>query len=132
MIKTKNMIIAVIVVSLSAGALILLLANSSLPILTVKELKDHPQSESYIGRKIQLIGIVNTYNGTDFYVHDPDDVNNNTLFIYIKALNVEKPTGFEIGKTVLIEGKLVSMSNIWTFKASMISTKCPSKYINDA
>jgi len=126
------MIVAVIIILLSAGALFILLANSSLPILTVKELKDHPQSESYMDRKIQLIGIVNTYNGSDFYVNDPDDINNNTLFIYIEALNVEKPTGFEIGKTVLIEGKLLSMSNIWTFKASMISTKCPSKYINDA
>ncbi len=128
MIKTKNIVVSAVIIAISAGALFFLLASSSIPIFTVKELIDHPQAESFIDRKIQLIGVVKTSNGTNFYVNDPDDVNNGSLIIYIEAFNVEKPTGFEIGKTVLVEGQLLSKDNLWTFKASMISTKCPSKY----
>ena len=107
MIKTKNFVVSAVIIAISVGALFLLLASSSIPIFTVKELIDHPQTDSFINRKIQLIGVVKTSNGTNFYVNDPDEVNNDSLIIYIEAVNVEKPTGFEIGKTVLVEGQLL-------------------------
>jgi hypothetical protein len=48
----------------------------------------------------------------------------------VNSTNVGKPNGFEPGKNVLIEGKLVSTLNLWKFRASMISTKCPRDYSN--
>ncbi|MFW9992390.1 MAG: cytochrome c maturation protein CcmE [Candidatus Odinarchaeota archaeon] len=128
MVKPRNVIIAVTVILVCSGAILLLLASSSVPVFTVKDLMNDPDHESLINRKIQLIGVVDQVNDTGFFITDPDDVSNSTLIIYIEAVNVEKPTGFEIGKTVLVEGKLLSIDGIWKFKASMISTKCPSKY----
>ena len=89
---------------------------------------DYPQPESLLERKIQIVGVVKDTNATHFSVNDPEDVDNVSLIIYINATNVEIPVGFEIGKTVLVEGKLLSVGEKWLFKASMISTKCPSKY----
>ena len=127
--KNINIALAGIIIIVCGGALFLLLAESSIPIFSVKELMDYPNPESYIERKIQLVGVVKESNGTHFSLNDPEDVDNVSLIIYIEAINVEKPTGFEIGKTVLVEGKLLSTdNNNWNFKASMISTKCPSKY----
>ena len=110
------------------GAIFLLLADSSVPVYSVKEAMDHKQPESLLQHKIQLVGVVKESNNTHFSVNDPEDVNNTSLIIHINATNVEKPIGFEIGKTVLIEGKLLSVGENWIFKASIISTKCPSKY----
>ncbi len=126
--KNINIVLASIIIIICGGALFLLLAQASIPIFSVKELMDHPDSESYIDRKIQLVGVVIESNGTHFSLNDPQDVDNVSLIIYVEAINVEKPTGFEIGKTVLVEGKLLSTDDSWNFKALMISTKCPSKY----
>jgi cytochrome c-type biogenesis protein CcmE len=129
--KNKNIVLAGIIIVVCTGALFLLLAESSVPIFSVKELMDYSQPESYINRKIQLVGVVKESNGTHFSVNDPEDVYNDSLIIFVEAINVEKPVGFVIGKTVLIEGKLLSTGDNWKFKASMISTKCPSKYESD-
>jgi len=131
MIKTKNLILGAIVIVVCAGSFFFLLASSSVPIFTVKELMVHPQSESYMNRNIQLIGVVQGINTTGFLIYDPDDVDNVSLVIYINTSNVVRPSGFESGRTILAEGKLISISNIWKFRATMISTKCPSKYQSD-
>lgn len=131
MVRTKNAILASIIILVCAGAFLLLLASSSIPVFTVREIMDHPQPENYINKKIQLIGVVQGINTTGFFIYDPDDVDNVSLVIFINATNVEKPTGFESDRTILVEGKLISMLDIWRFKASMISTKCPSKYQSD-
>jgi hypothetical protein len=128
LVNAKNTIIASSIIIICAGGFLLLLANSSVPMFTVKELMDNPRPESLINKKIQVIGVVKTFNSTSFYITDPEDVSNGFLLIYVNAANVERPTGFEIGRTVLIEGKLLTISNIWRFRASSISTKCPSKY----
>ena len=128
MVKTKNLILAGTIIVISSGAILLLMASSSVPMFTVKELMDHPNSDSYLNRKIQLIGVVDLVNDTGFYITDPDDLDNITLVIYINATNVERPTGFAQEKTVLIQGKLLSITDMWKLKASSISTKCPSKY----
>jgi hypothetical protein len=128
MVKTKNLILASSIIIVCAGAFLLLLASSSVPLFTVKELKDHPQPESYINKKIQLIGNINQIIETNFTLTDPDDPNNESLIIYVEAINIGRPSGFVLGKIVLVEGKLLSIGNVWIFKASMISTKCPSKY----
>ena len=128
MVKSKNVIISAIIIIISGGAVLFLLTGSSVPIFTVKELMDQKQPDSYINRNIQLIGIVQQVNNTGFFITDPDDINNTSLIIYINATNVEKPVGFENGKTVLVEGKLISTIGMWKFKATLISTKCPSKY----
>ncbi len=128
MVKTKNIVLASSIILVSAGALLILLASSSVPIFSVKELMDHPSYESYVNRKIQLVGVVQQIESDGFLINDPEDNDNASLIIYINSTSVEKPTGFELGKTVLVEGKLLSTKNLWTFKASLISTKCPSKY----
>ena len=128
LVKNKNMVIATIVIIVSAGALLLLLTSSSIPIFSVKEVMNHSNPESLIERKIQIVGIVNESNDTFFSINDPEEVNNTNLIIYVNSTNIEKPVGFELGKAVLVEGKLISIDNQWIFSASMISTKCPSKY----
>ncbi|MFX0085461.1 MAG: cytochrome c maturation protein CcmE [Candidatus Hodarchaeota archaeon] len=128
MVKTKNLLLATSIIVVCVSAFFLLLASSSVPLFTVKQLMDHPQPEAYLNRKIQLIGVVDQINGANFSVSDPEDVTNETLIIFIEAVNVERPSGFEIGKQVLIEGKLITIGYIWKFKASSISTKCPTKY----
>ena len=127
MVNNKN-IAAGIVVLVCAGALLILLTGSSVPIFNVQELMDHPEPESYIDRKIQIVGNVTEMNATHFTIIDPQVENSGSLFIQVIANNIVKPVGFQVDKTVVVEGKLLSISNIWQFKASMISTKCPSKY----
>lgn len=126
-VNNKN-IAAVIVILVCGGAFLILLTSSSVPIFSVQELMDLPEPESYLDRKIQIVGNVTEMNSTHFIIIDPEVENNGSLFIQVIAINVEKPVGFQLDKTVLIEGKLLTIGNTWTFKASMISTKCPSKY----
>lgn len=128
LIKSKNIVLAAVIILVCGGAFLFLLVGSSVPVFTVKELMDHPQHDSFINRNIQLIGIVQQVNGTGFFITDPEDVTNASLIIYINATNVDKPAGFESGKTILVEGKLIKTTNVWLLRASMISTKCPSKY----
>ena len=127
MANAKNILLAGAVIAVCVGALFILLVGSSVPIYSVKELMDDPKAESFIDRRIQIVGNVTEINSTHFTIIDPQ-VENTSLKIYVVAVNVERPTGFELDRTVVVEGKLLSVSNIWTFKASMISTKCPSKY----
>ena len=128
MVKSKNVIVTAIIIIICAGAFLYLLTSSSVPIFTVKELMDQQQPDSYINRNIQLIGNVQQVNNTGFFITDPEDVDNASLIIYINSTDVEKPVGFENGKNVVVEGKLISITNMWKFKAKTISTKCPSKY----
>jgi len=128
MIKTKNLIFSGVIISICVIALLLLLFSSSIPIFTVKELKSHSNPESYLKRKIQVTGVVGTLNGTGFLLREIEDINNTYFTIYIEAISVEKPNGFEVGKHILVEGKLISLLDIWVFKANMISTKCSTKY----
>lgn len=127
MANAKNILLAGAVIAVCVGALFILLVGSSVPIYSVKELMDDPKAESFIDRRIQIVGNVTEINSTHFTIIDPEEVNA-SLKIYVVAVNVERPTGFELDRTVVVEGKLLSIANIWTFKASMISTKCPSKY----
>lgn len=128
MVKPKNAFIALVVIIVCSGAFFMLLANTTIPIFSVKELMDNPNIDSFIDRRIQLVGVVGQENATGFFISDPDDTINATLVIFIEAIEIEFPTGFVPGKTVLIEGKLTSIVGTWYFEASMISTKCPSKY----
>ncbi|MFX1286319.1 MAG: cytochrome c maturation protein CcmE [Promethearchaeota archaeon] len=128
MIRSKNLMFAIIIMFVSVSALLFLLSSSSVPVFSVKELKSHSQPSSFLNHNIQVVGVVQDINSTGFFITDPEDVTNSSLIIYINATNVEKPVGFESGKTILVEGKLISTTGMWKLKASMISTKCPSKY----
>ncbi|MFW9857069.1 MAG: cytochrome c maturation protein CcmE [Candidatus Thorarchaeota archaeon] len=130
MVKTTQLIFSGIIIAISVGAIFLLLTESSIPVFTVREIMEHPNSESFLDRKIQLIGTVADVNSTGFYILDPDDPTNLSLMIYVNSTNVGKPNGFETGKNVLVEGKLISTSGLWLFRANMISTKCPREYSN--
>jgi cytochrome c-type biogenesis protein CcmE len=128
MVKKNNVILATAIIVVCAVSFLFLLVNSTVPVFSVKELMNYEKPDSLVNKKIQVVGVVRDINSTGFFITDPEDRNNATLIVYVNSTNVEKPTGFESGKTVLVEGKLLSMTNIWTFKASLISTKCPSKY----
>lgn len=128
MVKPKNVIIAVIILSVCFGAFLILLTNSSVPTFTVKELMDHRRPDSFLNRKIQLVGVVREVNSTGFNMTDSEDLNNASLIIYINTTSTDRPAGVEPGKKVLVEGKLISTTNVWKLKATLISTVCPSKY----
>ncbi|MFX1511438.1 MAG: cytochrome c maturation protein CcmE [Promethearchaeota archaeon] len=130
MVKPLNIAIALALVIVCVGAIGYLLLESSVPIYSVQELMDKSDIESLIGKRIQVVGTVVETNASGFKIRDPEDTNNTGPIIFIEDINVERPTGFEIGKTVLVEGKLLS-TTFWKFKATLISTKCPSKYLEE-
>ncbi|MHA1977756.1 MAG: hypothetical protein ACW98I_12685 [Candidatus Hodarchaeales archaeon] len=99
-----------------------------IPAFTIKGFIEHSELDSLMGKRIILIGIVSPkMNSTGFYLTDPEDSNSSYL-VYIQAENIEKPLGFELDRIVVVEGKPVLKSQIWTIQASKISTKCPSSY----
>ncbi|MHA1976960.1 MAG: hypothetical protein ACW98F_16200 [Candidatus Hodarchaeales archaeon] len=127
MANTKNIILAGVVIAVCVGALFILFVGSSVPIYSVKEIMDDPKAESYIDQRIQIVGNLSVIHYENFTIIDPEVVNA-SLKIIVLDVNVVRPSGFVLDRTVVVEGKLLSIANIWTFKASMISTKCPSKY----
>ncbi len=127
MVHLRNVVIAAVLVITCIGAIGYLLLASSVPVYSVQEIMDKSNVDSLIGKRIQVVGTVIDTNDTGFKIRDPEDTNSTGPIIYIEDINVERPTGFELGKTVLVEGKLLSTTT-WKFKATMISTKCPSKY----
>ncbi len=129
MASTKNIILAGGIIALCAGSLFILFVGSSVPIYSVKELMDDPNAESYIDRRIQIVGNVTTItNITHFTITDPEIVDPSLKIQVVAPVTVVRPQRFALDKTVVVEGKLLSIDGIWLFKASMISTKCPSKY----
>lgn len=126
--KYRNIAIVSVLVIVGVASIFLLLMDTSVPVFSVKELKDNPKAESYLDRRIQLVGHVVESNESGFLLYDPNHKEDSNYSIYVQAADVEKPAGFDVGKTVLVEGKLISMDGLWVFKATKISTKCPSKY----
>ena len=118
MAKTKNILLASAIIAVCAGALFILIVGTSVPIYSVQELMDDNNAESYMNQRIQIMGNVTEINSTHFTIVEPEVSGNDSLKISVLAVNVERPIGFEIDRTVVVEGKLVSISNIWTFKAS--------------
>jgi hypothetical protein len=90
MIKPKNLIVSIIIISVSVGSLFFLLASSSVPVLTVKELMDQPQPESYLNRKVQIVGIVNEYEGSNFSIND-QFLSKLQMWKSLQGLKLEKP-----------------------------------------
>ncbi|MFQ5977200.1 MAG: cytochrome c maturation protein CcmE [Candidatus Heimdallarchaeota archaeon] len=126
--KYRNIGIILVLTIVGVAAVFMLLMDTSVPVFSVKEIMEHPDPESYLGRRIQLVGNVLSSNNSGFILNDPMNKSDSTYLVYVQSSNVEKPSGFAVDKTVLVEGKFVSMDGFWTFKASKISTKCPSKY----
>ncbi|MHA2232586.1 MAG: cytochrome c maturation protein CcmE domain-containing protein [Candidatus Hodarchaeales archaeon] len=126
--KYRNIGIILVLAIVGVAAVFMLLMDTSVPVFSVKEIREHPDPESYLGRRIQLVGNVLSSNDSGFILNDPMNRSDSTYLVFVQSSNVEKPSGFAINKTVLVEGKFVAMDDFWTFKASKISTKCPSKY----
>ena len=114
-VRPRNAIIALAVLIVVAASFLMLLMNTSVPAFSTKELMEDPKAESYLGRRIQLVGNVVQSNESGFFLNDPENKSDSAYLIYVQAQNVERPAGFEIGKTILVEGKLTSMGDIWIF-----------------
>ena len=113
-----------------AGALIItafILLNSVIPQYSVYELFEKNNPNNLIGKNVQLVGDVYNITNEDFLIKDWEGMNHS---IIVKYKNVPIPSGFELGKRVLVEGSLGISSEGWVLKAIQISTKCPSKYEN--
>ena len=130
LVKTKNLFLAGIIIAVCSGAIFILLTGSAVPEFTVKELMDYPKLESLLERKIKVGGIVEeVFNTSHFSISDIVDKDNDSLIIYIFALEiVDRPLGFGAGETVSVEGKILSFGEKWLFKGTRISSVCPTKY----
>ena len=69
MVKTRNLLVSGLIISVCVFALALLFFNTSIPTYTVKDLIEHPKPESLLEHKIQLIGIVGTSNTSGFLLY---------------------------------------------------------------
>lgn len=125
--------------------------STSIPVFSVKEIEEDPNANSFLNRRLQLVGNVVEFNTSGFLLNDPKNRSDYTYMIYVQADNdVERPAGFAVNKTVLVEGKLteflngtvqitrngvetwISIPDLGIFKATKISTKCPSKYQSES
>lgn len=103
-----------------------ILASSIIPQYSVYEFYTKSNPESMVDQKIQLVGDVYSVGTDEFVIGDWET--NGTHTVTILHQNVVKPSGFEIGKRVMIEGILKESGTSYYVQASLISTKCPSKY----
>jgi len=97
-----------------------------MPFINVAELKAAPEGEI---NRAKIFGTVSDDGlkryedglGASFLLLDKDNQDVSLQVDYKGAL----PDLFEVGAEVIVEGKLVETH---TFKATSLSTKCPSKY----
>ena len=123
---------------LIAGTLILssvlsyiILFTSSVPIYSVYEFYEKSDPESMVNTKIQLVGDVSSETSSNFVLKAWETAGNYSILVIHK--DVAKPSGFQDGARVLIEGYLKkASSNSYYLEADLISTKCPSKYEDHA
>ncbi|MHA2371103.1 MAG: hypothetical protein ACXADX_19990 [Candidatus Hodarchaeales archaeon] len=150
-LRARYIAMALVLFVVAAASFYLLIVSTSMPVFSVKEIEEEPNAKSFLDRRIQLVGNVVESNASGFLLNDPQNRSDYTYMIYVQAdSDVEKPAGFSVNKTVLVEGKLtefvngtvkitkngvetwISIPDLGIFKATKISTKCPSKYQSES
>lgn len=106
------------------------LYNSIIPQYSMAELfRGEVDPNSLVGNKIQVVGDVSMINENDFVITDWDGLN---LSLVVECGDLALPAGFELGKRVMVEGELQTEGMNFTLVASLVSTKCPSKYVTES
>ena len=127
-ISTPKLAIIGSVLVLSTLFAYFLLYASIIPQYSVYEFYMDNNPEQMVDKKIQLVGDVMSIGTDEFVIGDWET--NGSLTVMVTHHNVVKPAGFELQKRVMIEGTLKKVGNSYYLEATLISTKCPSKYQN--
>ena len=126
-ISTRKLVAIGGVLFISVVFSIGLLYTSIIPQYSVGEFYVNNNKSSLVDKKIQLVGDVNTWN-TSSGVFTIEDWQNYNYTVLVQYNNVQIPSGFTIGKRVLVEGILKQSTSNYVLQADLVSTKCPSKY----
>ena len=126
-ISTRKLVAIGGVLFISVVFSIGLLYTSIIPQYSVGEFYVNNNKSSLVDKKIQLVGDVNTWN-TSSGVFTIEDWQNYNYTVLVQYNNVQIPSGFTIGKRVLVEGVLKQSNSNYILQADLVSTKCPSKY----
>lgn len=104
-----------------------LLYSSIIPQFSVNEFYSQEDPSALLDKKIQLVGDVepNSTTISQFRITDWEGKNYSVTVNYD---NVPLPGGFTDGKRVMVEGMLKHSGSDYYIEASLISTKCPTKY----
>ena len=125
-IATPKLIIIGIVLIGSVAGLGFILVDSMVPQYSVYEFFHENDPNSMIGKKIQLVGDAYNVTNDSFVLKDWEGYN---YTIKVNYENTPLPSGFEEGKRVMVEGTILKTPDGWVINANLISTKCPSKYV---
>jgi hypothetical protein len=110
----------------SIAIIFIVLLTSAIPQFSVYELFNKNDPSTLLNKKLQLVGDVTILEGNDTLIITDWETRNFTVTII--HTGVPLPAGVAIGKRILVEGVLKASENGWIVEASLISTKCPSKY----
>ena len=97
---------------------------SAVPVYSVGELLG-TSPYLMVGRRVQLVG--------DFYNHTDErfilqDFVNDSYYVIVDKTGVILPQDVTDGQRLIVEGIFGKLGEDWFLQASVISTKCPSKY----
>lgn len=121
--KKVKLVVAIIIITVAIGVAVYILTPKK-PYTTVGDVISN--LDYYKDKNIEVKGTVKDLNSTNStgYVFNLTDGKNVLKVEYKKAI----PPTFEVGKEVVVSGKLVNKNNEWIFEASEIQVGCPSKY----
>ena len=128
-ISTQKLALIGAVLVISVMLSFALLYSSIIPQYSVNELFSNEDPSKLIEKKIQLVGDVENMSSSEsvFIIKDWEG-KNYSVTVYHDT--VALPAGFQLGKRVMVEGFLKhSDLRGYYLVATLISTKCPSKYL---
>lgn len=128
-ISTPKLVAIGGVLIISVALSFALLYSSIIPQYSVAEFYNNQDRNSLLDKKVQIIGDVkpDTWNTSmGQFILKWNGTTETVGVHYDKTVQI--PGGFQEGKMVMVEGILKQSSGSYYLDASMISTKCPSKY----
>ncbi|UCE73752.1 MAG: cytochrome c maturation protein CcmE [Methanomassiliicoccales archaeon] len=123
-LSSKRNKVLIVVAIISVALIIVLWGAAPGDYLTMEEVVEN--SDSYIGKEVEVIGKVGNWTGgQNFTLVGRDNESVEMFVVHEKAL----PDGFEEGKDVVVKGKLENVDGVLTFRSNHpIQVGCPSKY----
>lgn len=128
-ISTPKLVAIAGVLIISVMLSFTLLYSSIVPQYSIAEFYQNNDRNTLVDKKIQLVGDVTSWNDTtsNFNIMDWLGTNDTVGVHYDNSVQI--PGGFVNGKRVVVEGILKDgTTKGYYLDATMISTKCPSKY----
>lgn len=128
-ISTPKLVAIAGVLVISVILAFTLLYSSIVPQYSIAEFYQNKDRSTLVDKKIQLVGDVTNWNTTNSTFNIMDWLGTNATVGVHYDKSVQIPGGFTLEKRVVVEGILKdSSTNGYYLDATMISTKCPSKY----